>query len=76
MNNDSDLNFHSMSKLSGWLRYGFTFRYDTVEVESGFNNRADWVFVVHVCKFPIINFFNKLFKLVPRAFLGAEFGTA
>ena len=21
MNNDNDLNFHSMTKLSGWLRY-------------------------------------------------------
>ena len=32
MNNDNDLNLHSMTKLSGWLRYWETFK---VAVRSG-----------------------------------------
>ena len=34
MNNDNDLNLHSMTKLSGWLRYCLYFRAVTNKAES------------------------------------------
>ena len=32
MNNDNDLNLHSMTKLSGWLRYWFDLGFSIVSV--------------------------------------------
>ena len=51
MNNDNDLNLHSMTKLSGWLRYWIGFCLSAAVTSNSHQKRSQPDDLVPLCKF-------------------------